>query len=205
MNARFGTPNLTSRTTTGLLAASTLVIVLCAIGLACTDAAGRWGVAAFDGLFLRFLGTSDGTYWSVRFIAEKSIHVALFTGLAMTLWASFKRARHRTIYVVATGFALGCCSELFQRIFPTRDPSIRDVLINWSAVIIGVAASHGVCAFLKSINLQRAVIQSADASSTRDLLALEIHVRSNVVDRGLEREMAPFAEVAVANDPNARR
>jgi VanZ family protein len=189
-----------SRARSRLLGATALMIVLGAIALACTDVAGRWSVNAFDGLFRRFLASSDNGYRTLRFVAEKSVHVALFAGLALVLWRCFGHMRHRTMYTVLAGFTVGCSSELFQRMFPTRDPSIRDVLINWSAVLISVSASHSVQAFARFFDSRSTETEFAGASPTTDLIAFGLHVQSHVVNFGLARDSGP----KLAASPQAR-
>jgi VanZ family protein len=133
-----------SRAKARFLGALCVIITVVAIALSCTDAVGRWGGRSFD-LGFRWLlaaSNSEDMYWTVRFIAEKSIHLTLFTGLSVALWICGKRLRRRTTYSLIGGLALGVCSELFQSLFPTRDPSVRDVLINWSGIVIGLSLIH---------------------------------------------------------------
>src|SRR4051812_2947111 len=97
----------------------------------------------------------------------------------------------RNTYTVIAGFALGCSSELFQRLFPTRDPSIRDVLINCSGVILGVAVNHIVHVFLKCSDRRASSIDAEFAAAnttSADLLALGSHVRSYAPDHSPQPE-----------------
>jgi VanZ family protein len=182
--------------------------MLGAIGLSCTDSAGVWSGNTFDDVFLPLLASSNGTYRTVRLVAEKSVHITLFAGLAATLWNSLGSARLRRTYTVIAGFALGCSSELFQRLFPTRDPSIRDVLINWSGVILGVAISHIVHVFFRSSNRRASSIDAEFAAAdmtSADLLALASHVRSYAPDHRPQSEEDTSAdEVAVASQAHSR-
>jgi VanZ like family len=109
------------------------------IALSCTDIAGAWCSNTFDLGFRSLFADSPGPFGTIRFIAEKSIHVTLFTTLGFTLLLLFQGASRKTLLALVTGCTLGCCSELFQRLFPTRDPAIRDVLINSCSVSAGVA------------------------------------------------------------------
>jgi hypothetical protein len=116
--------------------------VLGVIALSCTDAAGGWCSKAFDSVFRSWVSQGQEAFWTIRFLAEKSVHVTMFTILGAVLSAAFHGVKREAVLALTAGCAIGCCSELFQRLFPTRDPSIRDVLIHWSSVSVGVALSY---------------------------------------------------------------
>jgi hypothetical protein len=152
--------------------------VLGVIALSCTDAAGRWCSRAFDSGFRSWFSEGREAFWTIRFLAEKSVHVTMFTSLGAVLWVAFHDVKQRTVLALAAGCAIGCCSELFQRLFPTRDPSIRNVLINWSSVGAGVAISYCLDQIKEARSLTvKTVGHPACAENIgADLLALSLHI-----------------------------
>ena len=77
-----------------------------------------------------------GEDW-LHFLAAKSVHVTLFTVFAILLWNALPVLRWKFTLVVLIGLVTGTCSELLQRLFPNRDPAVRDVLINLAATLLG--------------------------------------------------------------------
>jgi hypothetical protein len=108
-------------------------------------------------------------------MAEKSVHVTLFVALAATLWCCLGSVPKRTTWTVVTGFALGCSSELFQRLFPTRDPTIRDVLINWCSVLLGIGCMHLVDMFT-SLRIAPVAPPEYDEPAPKSLFALSSYL-----------------------------
>jgi hypothetical protein len=92
------------------------------------------------------------------------------------------------------GFALGCSSELFQRLFPTRDPAIRDVLINWSAVMIGLAANQAV---LRAVNSRRTQTEPTEYGTAGDLLALQSAIGGSQIPVASEDTRHDESELAI--------
>ena len=147
--------------------------------MSCTDAAGGWCSRVFDSAFRPWLSQGQQAFWTIRFLAEKSVHVTMFTSLGAVLWRAFRNLKRRTALALATGWAIGCYSELFQRLFPTRDPSIRDVLINWSSVGAGVTVSyclHQINQARRSIEVTTAEHAAGPENIGADLLALSLLV-----------------------------
>lgn len=94
------------------------------------------------GLFAPTAGPDDGTppdyFWE-----KKAAHVVLFATLAFFLSRVSEHAAALTpAVIVLIGTGIGVCSEALQFFFPTREPSLRDVLINASATCAGVLAFH---------------------------------------------------------------
>jgi hypothetical protein len=152
----------------------------------------------FDSMFLPLLACSAKTYWTTRFIAEKSIHVILFSCLGAILWNCFRGTARRTTYALLVGFCIGCSSELFQRLFPTRDPSLRDVLINWSAVLLGIGIVRSLSGGRRPSEPQtsgdlREELISVNLTSF-DLLALGKHVQVHTVERDRAAEQVDSPE-----------
>ncbi len=73
----------------------------------------------------------------LHFLAAKSVHVTLFTVFAIFLWNAIPVFRWHFALVILIGLVTGICSELLQRLFPNRDPAVRDVLINLGATTLG--------------------------------------------------------------------
>jgi VanZ family protein len=73
-----------------------------------------------------------------RFWLKKAAHVILFLVLAFVLSQALKELERGTwAYVLAIGVMVGIVSEFIQNFFPTREPTIRDVLINAAATLVG--------------------------------------------------------------------
>ncbi len=99
-----------------------------------------------DGLFHYGYGVLVGTsnpvvYERVHFIAEKGVHVLLFAALGMLLWKLVPETGWKAVLVLLLGSFVGVCSELLQRFFPRRDPTLRDVLINMAGTALGIMLS----------------------------------------------------------------
>lgn len=87
-------------------------------------------------ILLRHPPHPHGEDW-LHFLAAKSVHVTLFTVFAILLWKVLPENRWHFALVISIGLVTGICSELLQRLFPNRDPAVRDVLINLAATILG--------------------------------------------------------------------
>jgi hypothetical protein len=111
---------------TRALAWLSVLPVVGAIAISCTDAAGAWCSQAFNVGFRALFGNGGAAFGTLRFVAEKSVHVMLFTTLGAVLFRAFRGMPQRAWWAVATGCALGGGSELLQRLFPTRDPGCPD-------------------------------------------------------------------------------
>jgi VanZ family protein len=74
----------------------------------------------------------------VHFTAEKSVHFVLFFVLATLLLKTMPRLKWRTLSILSLTLLMGIVSELLQFLFPGRDPSIRDVLIDFCGSISGI-------------------------------------------------------------------
>src|SRR5207244_1358061 len=74
--------------------------------------------------------------------AEKGFHVCLFLILGVVLSRiSGSSIRNSPGLVLLIAFAIGVSSEAFQALFPDRDPTLRDVMINFFGSTLGVAMS----------------------------------------------------------------
>jgi glycopeptide antibiotics resistance protein len=118
-----------------------------------------------------YLNVTDRTYWTLHFYAEKALHLSLFTGVGVALSRAFKSSRSCAFWAIVVGAVVGCSSELFQRLFPTRDPAIRDVLINWAGVLIGVTTGR-----FWSARLVPNPCDENAAAVSNSLIALDAHV-----------------------------
>ncbi len=122
------------------------------IALSSTGWAGHWADAAFETLIgkpfhLRSLEPENRSL--IHFIAEKNVHLFLYTILGALLYSIFGAMGHRTSLVLGVGSAIGICSELLQMLFPKRDPSLRDVLINITGIALGVGLSKAIASTVK--------------------------------------------------------
>lgn len=104
--------------------------------------AGQWCEQLYRRLWAFLFGAppppNASEQW-IHFVAHKSVHVALFLVFAVLLWNALPEIRWKFALIVLIGLVAGTCSELLQRLFPDRDPSVRDVLINVSATVLGAA------------------------------------------------------------------
>lgn len=83
-------------------------------------------------------GLADEYFWE-----KKAIHVALFFTLAFLLSRTSAYTAHLTPgHIVLLGALIGTASEVLQFLFPSREPAVRDTLINTAAVCAGVLAFH---------------------------------------------------------------
>jgi VanZ family protein len=110
------------------------------IFFSCTTVAGQWSEHAY--IFLKsvsnaYLKADVAASDLVHFLAEKSVHVVLFFVLAILLWKAIPDRRLKVTSILLIGFAVGSSSELLQRLFPGRDPSLRDIAIDVGASATG--------------------------------------------------------------------
>jgi VanZ family protein len=98
-----------------------------------SGAISQWVKDMISGLFP---GDSDpqGGHGLLRKLA----HFTEFTGLGMCLCWLISMLGKRPWYSLIGGFLAACVDETIQRFVPDRGPSLRDVLIDTSGVILGV-------------------------------------------------------------------
>ena len=96
------------------------------------------GFAWLYGSILGKLSRSHATFDRLHFVSEKGLHLTLFLVLGVLLSKLFTATRWRRLAeVVLLGLIVGSASEVLQRLFPGRDPAIRDVLINVAGTLLG--------------------------------------------------------------------
>jgi VanZ family protein len=106
-----------------------------------TTLASRWAEASFNLLantFMRPLQHDSVSYGIIHLFADKGFHVTLFCVFAVLLWQALQHSEKKIWVILLSGAAVGSCSELLQRVFPGRDPAMRDVLINIGGTAIGL-------------------------------------------------------------------
>lgn len=109
-----------------------------------TSLAARLCDQAFCSGYRVFLNRPDpaaSSFALAHFVAEKSVHLTLFFVLALLLWNALGASRLKVTVILTLGLLAGSASELLQRFFPGRDPSIRDVVINLASTALGIAVS----------------------------------------------------------------
>ena len=121
-----------------------VLVWLSLIALSSTTWAGHWADSAFEIVIgkpfhLRSMEPENRSL--IHFVAEKNVHLFLFTTLGALLYWIFGSMERRTSLVLGLGSAIGIGSDLLQMFFPKRDPSLRDVLINVTGVACGVGLS----------------------------------------------------------------
>ena len=92
-------------------------------------------------VLLAGLPRDQQVYSNLFFAAEKSVHLMLFALLGVLLWRNLPDVPWRFNATLLAGLTVGVASELLQRFFPGRDPTIRDVIINVAGTAIGAAIS----------------------------------------------------------------
>jgi VanZ family protein len=122
--------------------------VLCAwIGLiffSSTSLAGKESEQAFaylSSLLFPHLPHDSSSFGAIHLIADKGVHVTLFTVLGTLLWIVLPDTPRKITNCLLFGAVVGSCSEMLQSFFPDRDPAIRDVLINTFGTAVGVVIS----------------------------------------------------------------
>ncbi len=86
-----------------------------------------------------FKGRSRGpVFGMLHFVAEKGLHFCLFLALALLLWQVLPPARWRVPFILAVALFAGASSEWLQNFFPRRDPTLRDVAIDFSGAVCGL-------------------------------------------------------------------
>jgi glycopeptide antibiotics resistance protein len=133
-----------------------------------TSLAGKASDAALTQFFVAHVRRYD-TYdlyhlYHVHFLAEKSVHVAMFIVFAMLLWRVLPDVSGKARTVLLCGTLIGCCSELAQCLFPGRDPAFRDVALNVTGTVIGVAVSLSRNVFRRRSSVRKD-ISAANSSS----------------------------------------
>jgi VanZ family protein len=106
-----------------------------------TATAGRWSQEVFQILAAFLFGqlqTGGAGLNLLYLLADKGFHVAMFTILAILLGRLIPDAPSKTPLILLTGAAVGSLSEVLQSFFPSRDPALRDVLINIAGTALGV-------------------------------------------------------------------
>lgn len=115
-----------------------------------TAIARRWSERAFKSLAAissPHRPPSGTSYDLVHFFAEKCVHVGLFLVFAILLTNALPRSHRKIRFILMIGTVVGSTSELLQRFFPGRDPTVRDVCINIAATAVGALISHFVFRF----------------------------------------------------------
>lgn len=109
-----------------------------------TSTASLWCESAFSflsGIFMSRVPRDSTSFGAIHLIADKGLHVTLFTILAVLLYQAMVNPPHKIVRILSFGFVVGCCSEYLQSLFPDRDPAIRDVFINLAGTALGVLIS----------------------------------------------------------------
>jgi VanZ family protein len=119
-----------------------------------TSTARRWSENSFQwgSELLGRLHSAGHDYSLLHFIAEKGVHVTLFTVLAFLLWKALGDRPRKIGLIIVIGATVGSASEGLQSFFPDRDPAVRDILINIGGAAQGALLSS---AFARRRSLAR--------------------------------------------------
>ena len=83
------------------------------------------------------------------FLVRKTAHFTEFTALGLSLCWLFGMLKKGTLLPFLCGTAAACVDETIQIVVPGRGPSVRDVCIDSSGVLLGVIlltlGHHYVC------------------------------------------------------------
>jgi VanZ family protein len=121
-----------------------MIILLLWVGVILLSST-SWVGGALDQAFSHFFATHLRHFdkydvyheYHVHFLAEKNFHVLIFVVLAILLWRILPDSPNKAGLVFLSGAVIGCCSELAQCLFPGRDPTVRDALLNMVGTGIG--------------------------------------------------------------------
>ena len=131
-----------------------------------TSLAGQSSEEAFSALSHLFTHLQPGTssYNVMHLLADKSVHIALFTVFAVLLWGALSRIPKKVLWILLIGAFIGSCSELLQNFFPGRDPAIRDVLINIGGTGLGIGVSALISKLRLSTSRQPELISQGEST-----------------------------------------
>ena len=115
---------------------------LLVIGFSSTTFAGHWADSVFDQItnnsFIHLRHVDPYRRYLVHFMAEKNVHLTMFTVFAILLYQLLGDTKSKTAVVLTFGCCVGIFSEILQSFFPGRDPTVRDAAINLSGTCLGV-------------------------------------------------------------------
>lgn len=119
-----------------------VLLWLLVIAFSSTSIAGHWADHAFDRLtnnsFLHLRQIDPYRRYLVHFMAEKNVHLTMFTIFAVLFYRLLGNTRSKAALVLVFGCCVGIVSEILQGFFPGRDPTVRDAAINLSGTCLGV-------------------------------------------------------------------
>ena len=72
-------------------------------------------------------------------LLRKLAHFSEFAALGAALCWKFGMQKRKKVLALVYGFGAACVDETIQRFVPNRGPSLRDVAIDTSGVIVGMA------------------------------------------------------------------
>lgn len=165
MDPATSSPCCTSTAKSNAQRTTVVLFWLLVIAFSSTSAAGHWADVVFDRVagapFLHFRTLDPYRRSMIHFLAEKDIHLCMYAVFSALLYWSLGFTRSKALLVLGIGCAVGIGSELFQRFFPARDPSLRDVAINFAGTCLGVV----IC--LVAVRLRRRTALSPKEPSWR--------------------------------------
>lgn len=88
--------------------------------------------------FVALLTSTEPQREELMIVAEKSTHLAMFALLGIVLWGALPRGPRRPQLVLAAGAVIGITSELLQRFYVSRDPTVRDAILNVAGTLLGI-------------------------------------------------------------------
>jgi VanZ family protein len=109
--------------------AGTVALWVCVIMLSSTTAVDQ----AANSLLTKLLSLVDGdrSFGVVKFLAQKGAHIFLFSLLGWLVIALISGgSKRRLLLATAATFAVGTCSESLQAVFPGRNPTLFDLMLN---------------------------------------------------------------------------
>ena len=136
------------------ISAVSLIIV---IAFASTSIAGEMCDRAFHSVTATFFGPTEyhrHGFNALHFAAEKGLHVALFWALGFSLSQIAADTRRRTAIILSVAFIVAVSSEWLQTFFPRRDPTLRDVAIDFCGAVLGLVCTR----FFKERSLKTEVL-----------------------------------------------
>jgi VanZ family protein len=154
------------------------------IALSDTHVAGLWSARLYFSV-LAWVGSVSGGGNSLPvapppLLVEKTFHVAVFSVLGVLLSGLFGASRVAELRATAGfGLVISVASELFQALFPGRDPTLLDAVLNSAATMLGVFTAWVTCRRLRGErNSSRVCKQDPDRDADQPVVDMASLSRS---------------------------
>jgi VanZ family protein len=127
-----------------------------------TNRAGFWADEAFTSVWNAIVHKwrlGEPAHRFLMIAAEKSCHLLMFGTLAIVLWYLLPPSRAKNWLILSVGALVGAASEILQRFFVTRDPTVRDFLLNVAGTALGILVAGWFAARASKPSVPEPVLQ----------------------------------------------